>query len=339
MAATVRPADLLQLTRQLPMEDRLELFRETISMAQWVASLDRKTCFQLLAISASRFSTESLRVPSPLGNFEGSPRDKVIMASYCVNGTWAPGLQSMLLKLFPGSAGTFLDIGANIGLTCIPIAVTRNIQCHVFEPAPENYRLLCRNIDANDASALVHSYPYALFSKNGVMHFELSDANRGDHRLRDENAKNTVSDCFLEGDRNVIEVKTVCLDEVLDVDTLAHPIVVKIDTQGAEVHVLDGAQRFLEKVDVIICEVSPYHLARMGHSVEMLLERLSGFAYAKLSQFDELIHVGKDGVALPGFGDFESVRNRILEIAQDASPDNYFDVIVSRQPCTVLADS
>ncbi|MDP2827052.1 MAG: FkbM family methyltransferase [Sulfuricellaceae bacterium] len=334
-----RPSELARIVARLPLAERISFIHEILPLDQYVPALDRQTRYQLLAKCSESLSVESIRVSSRLGSYEGSPLDKIITASYCINGTWAPKLQAILAKLFPDGNGSFLDIGANIGLTCIPIARARRVNCYVFEPGPENYRMLLRNIDANDVSAFVHAKQLALYSEAGVMNFELSSVNFGDHRLRDKNATVSVGDLFAEGGRNVIEVKTIRLDDAISVDSLTHPVIMKIDTQGAEVHVLDGAAKTLEQTDVIICEVSPYHLARMGHTVEMLLDRLTAFKYAAIVQFDELLHDHNNdqyNSIEPIAGEMGVVRQRILELSVNTSPDNYFDVVFSRRPFAEL---
>ena len=56
-----------------------------------------------------------------LGLFEGSINDNVVHRYYVRYGTWAPGLQYILRKIFANGRGTFINIRDNIGLTVIPI--------------------------------------------------------------------------------------------------------------------------------------------------------------------------------------------------------------------------
>ena len=46
-------------------------------------------------------------------------------------------------------SGTYLDIGANIGLTTIPIARNHRVRCHSFEPDPGLFVHLLENIHRN----------------------------------------------------------------------------------------------------------------------------------------------------------------------------------------------
>jgi FkbM family methyltransferase len=53
-----------------------------------------------------------------------------------------------------------------------------------------------------------------------------------------------------------IEVRTARLDDVLELDSLERPLLLKIDVQGAELEVLRGAERLLELADEVFLEAS-----------------------------------------------------------------------------------
>ena len=60
---------------------------------------------------------ESIRSDGEYGVFEGSIHDEVVHGHYRREGTWSPEIQALLAnQLFPEGRGTFLDVGANIGL-------------------------------------------------------------------------------------------------------------------------------------------------------------------------------------------------------------------------------
>src|SRR3989442_15021738 len=99
----------------------------------------------LLRKAAARLGVASIGVDGPLGHFQGSALDRMVEGFYLVNRTWAPGLQQLLARLLR-NGGTLVDVGANIGLTSIPVARTPGVRCYAFEPDPENYRYLLSNI-------------------------------------------------------------------------------------------------------------------------------------------------------------------------------------------------
>jgi FkbM family methyltransferase len=61
-----------------------------------------------------------------------------------------------------------------------------------------------------------------------------------------------------EADGYEIAVPMIRLDDILEDRNLCGPYLIKIDVQGAELDVLDGAQRSLPKAEVIVLEVSMF---------------------------------------------------------------------------------
>ncbi len=75
-----------------------------------------------------------------LGLFDGGINDYMVLRLYLRYGTWAPCLRYLLITLFGNGPGTFGDLGANIGLTTITIAmVNRKFDLYAFEPESNNY--------------------------------------------------------------------------------------------------------------------------------------------------------------------------------------------------------
>ena len=58
-----------------------------------------------------------------------------------------------LQAFFAPTGGTYLDIGANIGLMTVPFARDPRIRCLAFEPDPTNFGFLQRNIAPRNAPA------------------------------------------------------------------------------------------------------------------------------------------------------------------------------------------
>ena len=101
---------------------------------------------------------------------------------------------------------TLFDIGANVGVICIP-AVGRGLASRAvaFEPEPGNYRLLVANIYLNGLQGSIVHHNIALGAQDDeVLSFELAETNFGDHRVRVA----SDSGSFGEGRRKAIEVQS-----------------------------------------------------------------------------------------------------------------------------------
>src|SRR4051812_6005107 len=107
----------------------------------------REKAFRMLG---HKLGVKSFTCDGAFGLFEGSIIDEGVHGSYLRSGTWDPALQTLLReRIFgPSSGGTYVDIGANIGLTVIPAAAIAGVDCFAFEPDPMNYLHLRKNLAA-----------------------------------------------------------------------------------------------------------------------------------------------------------------------------------------------
>lgn len=259
---------------------------------------------------------ESICSDGEYGVFEGSIDDEVVHGQYRREGTWSPEIQALLADhLFPEGRGSFIDIGANIGLVSIPLAERRRVRCLAFEPEPRNFQWLERNIALHEVGSLFTTFNLALHSEETRLCFELSSSNFGDHRVRGA--------ARAEGDaeRTFIEVPAGRLDDLVRVRNLPRPIVAKIDTQGSELRILRGAERSLPHFDHLICEFWPHGLRRMGDSAEDLIELFRGFSYGTILRLDELPE------RLPPV---DRLCARLDWLPSDGSDQGFFDVLVTR---------
>ncbi len=235
-----------------------------------------------------RLGVAGYLVEGSQGAFVGSSADEVVMDEYLKSSRWEAWLQALLDDLvFPEGTGTFVDIGANIGFSVIPLASRSAVQCLAFEPEPSNYRFFKANIVLNNVEHSVRHFPMALSNSDcAEVEFEVSPCNKGDHHVRATGpvADSRVRSTLAETGWSVIRVPCARLDTVLCADELQPPIAVKVDTQGSEVKVFQGGIEFLKQVDFLVAELNPNFLQRMGDTPDMffsLLEKL-GFTHGAI---------------------------------------------------------
>jgi hypothetical protein len=70
----------------------------------------------------------------------------MLIAEYARTGTFAPAVTEALQSFFAPAGGTYLDIGANIGLMTVPFACDKRVHCSAFEPEPVNFDFPRRNV-------------------------------------------------------------------------------------------------------------------------------------------------------------------------------------------------
>jgi FkbM family methyltransferase len=130
----------------------------------------------------------------------------------------------------------FVDVGANLGYyTCL--ASQRGKQVIAFEPQQQNLRCLTRNLVANGYQELVEVFPVGLSEKPGLL--TLYGASGPSASL----IKGWAG--YSSNYNQLIPVST--LDNVLGARFLDKQLFVKIDVEGAEYQVLEGAQAMLDR--------------------------------------------------------------------------------------------
>lgn len=171
-----------------------------------------------------------------------------------------------------------IDIGANIGYyTLIASQIIENGKIYSFEPELNNYKLLVKNIKLNKLNS-VFPFQKAISNKIGMIKIFLDSINLGNHSL----AKKNVPD-----QDDFIEVETITLDSFIENFDEIHDILIKIDTQGAEGLILEGAKKLLKRENLkIIMEFWPNGLKNMGTDPYELLNEMKNYGF-KISVLDE----------------------------------------------------
>lgn len=159
--------------------------------------------------------------------------------------------------------GSFVDVGANIGTTTILASYVFD-RFVAFEMDPNNLDYLRRNIELNNLSCQVHAC--AVSHRSG----EALRAKRYPHN-------HGASQIVGYGEHADFDVTSVALD---DVDRI-HPIAfLHVDTQGMDVKVLAGSQRYLSTHRPYIqIEFSPTHMREQRSDVSELSEFIRRFRY------------------------------------------------------------
>lgn len=261
-----------------------------------------------------------VEVEGDYGRIVSSAWDQHILRAYARSGRWASRTNGLLTSFFGSRPGQYVDVGANIGLTTIPVARATNTACLAIEPEPTNFDHLVRNVRANCPTGNVECLNAAVMDRTDSLELELAPGNLGDHRVRVSSAPRGL---LGEDEWRTIRVEGRILDEVVPLSR--GPLAVKIDTQGAEPYVFAGGRETLSRADLVILEWSPYWMRRMNADPSVVPQLLEG-AFRKVS-----IAEGEEG-PIPESQPAESCGRRLLELYDEfrENPLRYFDVIASK---------
>lgn len=278
--------------------------------------------YELFQALGKSFGVRDIRVEGEYGLFEGALADGGVLAGYAKAKHWASETNRLFVDFFGRHGrGTYIDIGAHIGLTTVPVARFSGVACKAFEPEPSNFLYLSRNIASHCEHGNVELFNVALCDCNAPIEFELDVNNHGDHRIH----MNGVSGAFSEQDRPVIVVQGMRLDDALAADSLQTPIGIKMDTQGAEGKIFRGGQTLLAKADLVFFEYWPYSMARTGVDTDWLLAFLrQNFAKGSL--------VAGDHDEAPDWTPIEKLTDRVQACfrSADREPFVYHEVYLRK---------
>jgi FkbM family methyltransferase len=196
--------------------------------------------------------------------------------------------------LRPESIGTVLDVGANEGqFIKVARVLFPKASILAFEPNPRLTGALQTLLSARGNGAVL---PIACGRESATMPLHLTEFSPANSLLQP--ATQRVPDFPSLEAEDTVEVKVERLDDAVRASLLAHaPYLLKIDVQGFEWEVLQGAIGILPDVTVIICEVNAVAL----YAEQAGFEQVYGFLYEhnfRLVDFGEPIRARGTGEVL-----------------------------------------
>jgi FkbM family methyltransferase len=163
-----------------------------------------------------------------------------------------------------------LDIGANVGMYTLLMArwAGPTGKVFAFEPVVQNTDKLQRNINMNKLADRVEVIRTAIGNTVGEMVFYYSPECCGNSSV--------VASAVPGGRSQVVPVTTV---DLFCQSRRIVPTFLKIDVEGYEMHVLEGAWEIIQRYtpDLLI-ETHPYLWQELALSQEQVIERFEGLA-------------------------------------------------------------
>jgi FkbM family methyltransferase len=159
-----------------------------------------------------------------------------------------------------------IDVGANVGYYTISLAnwVGPSGLVVAFEPFPSNFSILEKNIHLNQLNNVTLE-PSALSKCSGSVQLI--------HEVGDQfSATPSVGGYAVEGDRVSVNVPSCRLDDYA-AGLAKAPNFIKIDVEGAELAVLEGARRTLATaIPILLVEIHDWGSDESENVLQFLLE-------------------------------------------------------------------
>ena len=144
--------------------------------------------------------------------------------------------------------GNVIDVGANIGSFSLRVAKyfrdnKSNNKVYAFEPFQKIFNMLEKNLSFNcDLRENIILSETAISDKiDDEMVFEIVEKNFGANFLKKINK-------FSNNKKNIL--KTTTIDNLCEINKLENVSFVKIDVEGMEIEVLNGAKNLIDRIDL-----------------------------------------------------------------------------------------
>ncbi|WP_395662515.1 FkbM family methyltransferase [Aestuariivirga sp.] len=202
-------------------------------------------------------------------------RDHSLTPHILLDGNWEDWI-TKVFRTVVRDGMRVIDVGANIGWYSLIAGDLVGAAGRVtsFEADPEMAEILYRNIVVNGLVDRVTVVPKAVYSESKPVEFKIHEHLKGSSSLFSTDASAAV----FNDEVSHVTVQATAIDDFLPENSVVD--FMKIDAEGAEPFVLQGARRTLsENRDIqIMMEFSPAMLCAYG-SAETFLGEISGLGF------------------------------------------------------------
>ena len=183
---------------------------------------------------------------------------------------------AIFLEAYLRHGMTFFDVGAHFGQYTLMAAkrVRSEGAVHAFEPTAETFLQLEANVRLNGFKQVVMNHA-AIYDHAGEMALQACVTGQGEFNSLGRPilpAKDVV---------RIERVRTITIDDYCHAMKIRRIDLMKIDVEGAELHVLRGARELLARQDAptIVCEFNEQAASNMGSSTRELRAAFETLGY------------------------------------------------------------
>ena len=203
-----------------------------------------------------------------------------LVGRFVMNGEFESRERDFVQRIL-GAGDSFVDVGAHVGVYTIPAGhrVGDTGAVVAIEPHPDSFAVLVRNVAAHGLSRTVRCIQVAASDEDGTAEFHMP--------FPFQAAWSSLASPSVETARSAV-VATRTLDSLLGE---LRPLLVKVDVEGWERHVLNGGRRLFGSADAphLLFEVTDTaaaeDLAQLGYDLyryeprRIALDRISSNEY------------------------------------------------------------
>ena len=208
----------------------------------------------------------------------------------------------MFLLHFLRKEDTFIDVGANVGVYSILASSEIGAKVISIEPIKETFNILSHNILLNNSQNVT------------LLNIGIGDKKE---ELLFSSLKDTVNHVLDEIETSTLECEMVQVERLDDILLNKKPSIIKVDVEGFETNVINGANQILSNVNLkaIIIELNGSGI-RYGFDDNLLHDKILSYGFISYSyepyerKLNKIEKYGKHNTIY--IRDFDYVNKRIL---------------------------
>ncbi|RZP01860.1 MAG: FkbM family methyltransferase [Gammaproteobacteria bacterium] len=166
------------------------------------------------------------------------------------------------------SGDTLWDIGANVGVFSLYAAIEKTNKVLSLEPSAESYATLNANIRLNGLDEYIQALCFAGSKETNLLDLFMKDTTSGASHNSIGSSTNQFGEFDVNGFQSVIAIK---LDDLNQIKGVSSPDHIKLDVDGKELAILEGATEILSKVDSILIEIEGINLSENLDRIEEII--------------------------------------------------------------------
>ena len=174
------------------------------------------------------------------------------------------------------------DIGANVGAYCVPIGKSfPNIQVYAFEPIALNAALIQVSLLVNQLRS-VHIVRKCVSNESGMVEFSLAE----------DSAYSSMVDTRRKSEVEKFQCESTSLNDFCGKGDSAFPDVMKVDVEGAELKVLQGASSLFDggntRPRLVLMELYSQNLSVFDASIDDVTSLMERWGYRSYVLIDRI---------------------------------------------------
>jgi FkbM family methyltransferase len=224
-----------------------------------------------LVIGPSGFEVTFVNPKRVYGWNPSDPRTAI--ACLVAVGEYEP-IETHLLKAIANRSQVVIDVGSNVGYYAVELGKVMGSFSRLLaiEPVLESFKQLQRNVQLNELNDRVNMFMTAVGSSEGTAEIFIPETS-GSSAASTRNLHNEENHSS-----QIVHVTTV--DAIMSSSGLDKCDLIKIDVEGAELMVLQGATRTIKKhKPVIFAELLRKWSSHFSYNPNSVLQLLAGFGY------------------------------------------------------------